>query len=73
VEHLSGALPSNIRLGWKGLLRTKTLANYGNPYITAVKCFVAQAPWQRKKSYVRVLPRLNVTKLFFYVTDKEVK
>ncbi len=31
VEHLKGALPTNIRLGWKGLPGTNTLAYYGNP------------------------------------------
>jgi hypothetical protein len=28
--HLGRALPANIRLGWKGLPRTNTLANYEN-------------------------------------------
>jgi hypothetical protein len=38
VEHLKGAslvkslaLPANIRLGWKGLSGTNTLAYYQNP------------------------------------------
>ena len=37
-------LLSNIRLGWKGLPRTNTLAYYENPLITAVKSFIVQAP-----------------------------
>ncbi len=31
------ASPTNIRLGWKGLPGTNTLAYYKNPLITAVK------------------------------------
>jgi hypothetical protein len=38
------ALPANIRLGWKGLPGTNTLAYYKNPLITAVKSFIVQAP-----------------------------
>jgi hypothetical protein len=37
------ALPTNIRLDWKGLPRTNTLAYYENPEIAAVKSFIAQA------------------------------
>jgi hypothetical protein len=37
------ALPANIRLDWKGLPRTNTLANYENPQITAVIIFIVQA------------------------------
>ncbi len=51
MEYLKGAslrqvpaLPTNIRLSWKGLPRTKTLAYYVNPYIMSVKSFIAQAP-----------------------------
>ncbi len=51
VEHLEGAslgkalaLPANIRLGWKDSPRTNILAYYENPYITAVKSFIVQAP-----------------------------
>ncbi len=40
---LSGA-PENIRLGWRGLSGTNTLACYENPEITAVKSFIVQAP-----------------------------
>jgi hypothetical protein len=50
-EHLKGAshmlapaLPINIRLGWRGLPETNALAYYENPYITAVKSFIVQAP-----------------------------
>ncbi len=38
------ALPANIRLGWKGLPETNTLAYLKNPQITAVKSFTVQAP-----------------------------
>jgi hypothetical protein len=38
------ALPANIRLGWKGLPGTNTLAYYGNLKITAAKSFIIQAP-----------------------------
>jgi hypothetical protein len=38
------ALPVNIRLGWKGLPETNTLAYYENPLITAAKSFIVQAP-----------------------------
>jgi hypothetical protein len=47
VEHLKGAsirqalaLPTNIRLDWKGFPRTNTLDYNGNPQITAVKGFM---------------------------------
>jgi hypothetical protein len=48
VKHLSGvqpegrllASPTNIRLGWKGLLETNTLAYYKNPQIIAIKSFI---------------------------------
>ncbi len=36
--------PTNIRLGWKSLPGTNTLASYKNPYITAVKSFITLAP-----------------------------
>ncbi len=38
------ALPTNIRLGWKGLPGTNTLAYSENPQIMAVKSFMVQAP-----------------------------
>ncbi len=52
VKHLSGALlwgrllvlPTNTRLGWKGLPGKNTLAYYGNPQIMAVISFMIQAP-----------------------------
>jgi hypothetical protein len=47
VERLKGssigqtpALPTNIRLGWKILPRTNTLAYYDNSLIMAVKSFI---------------------------------
>jgi len=36
--------PANIRLGWKGLPGSNTLAYYENLLITAVKRFIVQAP-----------------------------
>jgi hypothetical protein len=41
LEH-PPALPANIRLSWKGLPETTTLAYYQNPKITAVKDFIVQ-------------------------------
>jgi hypothetical protein len=51
VKDLSGAplygrflaSPTNIRLGWKGLPWTNTLAYYENLLITTVKSFIVQA------------------------------
>jgi hypothetical protein len=48
MKHLSGsplygrllASPANIRLGWKRLAETNTLAIYENLQITAVKSFI---------------------------------
>jgi hypothetical protein len=37
-------LPANIRLDWKGLPQTNTLAYYENSKIRVVKCFVTLAP-----------------------------
>jgi hypothetical protein len=37
------ASPANIRLSWKGLPGTKTIAYYENPLIKAVKSFLVQA------------------------------
>jgi len=38
------ASPANIRLDWRGLPEINILAFYENPYITAVKSFIVQAP-----------------------------
>jgi hypothetical protein len=38
------ARPLDIRLGWKGLSGTNTLAYYENQSITAVISFIIQAP-----------------------------
>ncbi len=47
MEYLKGAslgyalaLPANIRIGWKGLPGTNTLANYKHSKITIVKSFI---------------------------------
>jgi hypothetical protein len=53
VKHLSVATlwgrllasPTNIRLGWKGMPGTNTLAYYKNLQITAVKSFISSGPW----------------------------
>ncbi len=34
---------ANIKLGWKGLPRTNTLAYYENPEVTSVKSLIVQA------------------------------
>ncbi len=47
LKRLSGRLRpylTNIRLGWKGLRETSTLAYYENPQITAEKGFIGLAP-----------------------------
>jgi hypothetical protein len=51
VEHLKGvllekslALPANIRLGWRGLPGTNTLAYYENPEITVEKSLIVLTP-----------------------------
>ena len=36
------ALPANIRLGWRGLPGSNTLAYYENPLIPTVKSFIVQ-------------------------------
>ncbi len=51
------ALPMNIRLCWKGLLGTNTLAYYENSQITGMKSFITLAQG------------FNVTNLFFFITD----
>jgi hypothetical protein len=56
VKHLSSAslldrllaLPTNIRLGWKGFPQSNTLAYYENPLITSVKSFIRLAPEQSR-------------------------
>jgi hypothetical protein len=40
------ALPKNIRLGWKALLWTNTLAYYEHSYITRVKSFINGQTYQ---------------------------
>jgi hypothetical protein len=38
-------LPANIRLGWKWLLATSTLAYTCSVLITRIKCLKVQSPW----------------------------
>jgi hypothetical protein len=42
VPFRCSTLPTNIRLGWKSLPGTNTLAYYKNPQITAVISFIVQ-------------------------------
>ena len=49
------AFPSDIRLGWKGLPGTNSLAYYERSYLTAVK------------SFITLRPGPNVIKLFMSV------
>jgi hypothetical protein len=51
------ALPTNIRVSWKGLPGTNNPAYYENPEITAVKSFITQAPGANVKKYSSKLPR----------------
>ncbi len=51
MEHLKGAslgwtqaLLTKIRIGWKGLLGTYTLAYYANSKIRTVKSFITLGP-----------------------------
>ncbi len=37
-------LPTNIRIGWKGLPRTNTLAYYEHSLIACVKSFITMGP-----------------------------
>jgi hypothetical protein len=50
-------LPAIIRLGWKGLPGTNTLAYYENSLITD------------RKSFITLGPGGNVIKLFSFITD----
>jgi hypothetical protein len=50
------ALPADIRLGWKGLPGTYTLAYYENPKITAVKSFIVQA---RGPNVIKLFTAIN--------------
>ncbi len=62
MKHLSGsaekgwllASPTNIRLGWKNLPETNTLAYYENLSITAAKSFIVQGPGSMKSAGVDV-------------------
>jgi hypothetical protein len=54
------ALPTNIRLGWKGLQGTntsilQTLINYGH------------------KDFITLCPDVKFAKLYLFVSDKQVK
>jgi len=62
------ASPKNTILGWKFLPETNTLAYYKNPYITAVKSFIVQAPeGDRCDSYVIHLFKIKLN--FFNVQN----
>ncbi len=60
-------LPTNIRLGWKSMQVANTLITYDTAIITAVKCFIVQAPdlvvsllIQRPKDFIALIPRESV-------------
>jgi len=60
VEHLkvaplglAPALPTNIRLGWKGLPGTNALAYYEKSQFTAVKRFITLANGGKVKSFFK--------------------
>jgi hypothetical protein len=61
------ASPTNIRLGWKGLQRTNTLAYYENPKIAAVKSFIVLAP--RGQYYKTYRGKLECFKMPFTSTQ----
>jgi hypothetical protein len=73
VKNLSGAplygkflaLPTNTRLGWKGLPGTNTLAYYRNSLITTVISFMIRAPEMKNMNEV-----FNLN-LFFLNSDLE--
>jgi hypothetical protein len=44
-------LPTNIRLGWKSMQVTNTLAYCDTAIIIAVKSFIVQAPGQVRLGY----------------------
>ncbi len=45
-------LLANIRLGWKGLLRTNTLAYYERLQITDVKSFITMGPEGNRTNFI---------------------
>ncbi len=65
MKHLSGAqlygrllaLPTNIRLGWKGLPGTNALAYYEKAQLTAIKCITTLAT---DRSHIRQLAAQRV-------------
>jgi hypothetical protein len=68
MEHLKGAslrqapaLTTNIRLGWKDLLGTNTLAFYKHSYIISVQNFITLGPG------------FNVSKTCFFAINAPVK
>jgi hypothetical protein len=66
VKHLKGAslglalaLHTNIRLGWKGLLRTNTLAYYDHFQI------------MKKEKFYNIDTGVDVKKRYFFATVKQ--
>jgi hypothetical protein len=67
LEHLSDAsflgkllmFPANVRLDWKVIASTNTLA------------YLASSTVTKEKSFIRLTPGVNVLKLFSFVTDDE--
>ena len=52
---LGYAPTTNIRLGWKGLPGTNSLAYFENPLITAVISFMIQAPRANNMKIITVI------------------
>ena len=54
---------TTIRLGWKGLPGTNSLAYYENPSITTVKSFVGMAPGLTERLDNVALDKMSVDKI----------
>ena len=66
-------LPANIRLSWKSLPGSNTLAYYENPLITAVKSFIGLVPKQfDSRNYVTKLSRFFCAGNSFIGMGKDV-
>ncbi len=48
-------LPANIRLGWKSMANSNTLAYYDRATITDVKSFIVQPPGPNVKKFTTVI------------------
>jgi hypothetical protein len=57
----AAALPTNIRLSWKGLPGTNTVAYYENSLIIAIKSLLVQAPVKRMNLMLSVECKVMLT------------